>query len=337
MHGLQSPIKYVRIVKRDLNGKRRWYAQLINEGKPYQKEKNYVSDGLIGLDLNVRNIAFVGDKKADLLPFAELVPTYEKEITVLQRKMQRSQRVSNPDNYEPDSEVKKGHRTITKKGKVKKGKRKWNRSNNYNKAAKKKRKLQRKKAAYAKTKNREIVNEILGHGKNIKTERVSVKGWQKRYGKAISAKSPGFVQSELIRKAENAGGLIHKFSTQKTALSQSHLDGSRVKKSLSQRVHHDVTGIKMHRDLFSAYLSRHVNQEDTLLWQDAASQYSGSEQILLDAWQRSQNREQVSSSESGLIAPERLSDKPRNADQIADSSEFGQKVSDNSRHESALL
>jgi len=40
------------------------------------------------------------------------------------------------------------------------------------------------------------------------TENVSVKGWQKRYGKAISAKSPGFVQSELIRKAEKAGGSV---------------------------------------------------------------------------------------------------------------------------------
>lgn len=337
MHGLQSPVKYVRILWRELNGKRRWYAQLINEGKPYQKEKNYVSDGLIGLDLNISNIAFVGDLKADLLPFAEKVPTYEKEITRLKRKMQRSQRAKNPDSYEPDFEVKKGHRTIKKKGKFKKGKRKWNRSNNYKIAAKKQRELQRKKAASAKNKNSELVNEILRHGKNIKTERVSVKGWQKRYGKAISAKSPGFVQAELFRKAENAGGIIHQFSTIDTALSQSHLDGSRVKKSLSERVHQDATGIKMHRDLFSAYLSRHVNQEDTLLWQDAACQYPGSEQILLDAWQRSQNREQVGESESGLIAPERLSNKSRNADQIAVSKESGQKVSVNSRHESALL
>jgi len=220
MHGLQSPIKYVRILWRELNGKRRWYAQLINEGVPYQKKKNYVSDGLIGLDLNISNIAFVGDKKAGLLPFAEKVPTYSLEITALQRKIQRSQRVSNPDNYEPDSEVKKGHRTITKKGKVKKGKREWKRSSNYKKTALKLRELQRRKAAYAKSQNRKIVNEILRHGKNIKTERVSVKGWQKRYGKAISAKSPGFVQSELKRKAENANGSFTTFSTQKTALSQ---------------------------------------------------------------------------------------------------------------------
>lgn len=337
MHGLQSPIKYVRLLWRDLNGKRRWYLQLINEGIPYQKPKNYLSDGLIGLDLNISNIAFVGDLKAGLLPFAEKVPTYEREIAALQRKMQRSQRVNNPDNYEPDFEVKNGHRTIRKKGKVKKGKREWKRSSNYKKAARKKRELQRKKAAYAKTKNREIVNEILRHGKHIKTERVSVKGWQKKYGKAISAKSPGFVESELKRKAESANGSFTEFSTQKTALSQTHLDGSRIKKSLSERVHHDATGIKMHRDLFTAYLSRHVDQNDRLSLLDARNGYRGSEPILLDAWQEFLNREQVSSSESGLIAPERLSNKLRNADQIVVSKESGRKVSANSQPESASL
>jgi hypothetical protein len=299
-HGLNSPIKYVRLLWREINGKRRWYAQLINEGQPYQKEKNFVSDGVIGLDLNISNIAYVGDKHAGLLPFAEGVPTMEREISVIQRKMQRSQRVNNPDNYHPDFEGKRGRKTITKKGKVKKGKRQWKKSANYRKLTNKKRELERKKTAYAKSQNRKVVNEILRHGKNIKTENVSVKGWQKRYGKAISAKSPGFVQSELARKAENAGGQFIRFSTQKTALSQTHLDGSRVKKSLSERVHHDATGIAMHRDLFSAYLSRFVNEENTLSLQDAACQYPGMEPILLEAWERfKQSANQVGASERG--------------------------------------
>jgi putative transposase len=177
-----------------------------------------------------------------------------------------------------------------------KGKRQWKKSSNYRKAAQKKRELERRKTAYAKSQNCRVVNEILRYGKNIKTENVSVKGWQKRYGKAISAKSPGFVQSELKRKAENAGGSFIKFSTQKTALSQTHLDGSRIKKSLSQRVHRDVTGIpEHHRDLFSAFLSRFVNQ-DKLSLQDALNEYPGAESLLLEAWQRSINRKQVGES-----------------------------------------
>jgi hypothetical protein len=199
LHGLSSSVKYCRILKRELNGKRRWFVQLVLEGTPFQKDKNKVSDGLIGLDLNISNVAFVGDTEAGLLPFAENVPTFEREIKALQRQMQRSQRIANPENYEPDFEARKGRKTVKKKGKVKKGSRKWNKSKTYLKTAKKKRNLERRKAAYAKSQNRKLVNEILRHGKHIKTEKVSVKGWQKRYGKAISAKSPGYFQSELKR------------------------------------------------------------------------------------------------------------------------------------------
>lgn len=318
-HGLESPIKYVRLLWRILNGKRRWYCQLVNEGLPYQKPQNYVSDGLIGLDLNISNIAFVGDNHAGLLPFAEKVPTFSKEITKLQQQMQRSQRANNLDNFEPDFEARKGRKTVVKKGKPKKGKSQWKKSSNYRKAAQKKRELERRKAAYAKTQNRCIVNEILRYGKHIKTENVSVKGWQKRYGKAISAKSPGFVQSELKRKAECAGGSFTKFSTQKTALSQTHLDGTRIKKSLSERVHRDVTAIpEHHRDLFSAFLSRYVNQ-DKLVLQDAQTEYLGLEPILLEAHQRYLTREQVRASESRKPGSpsERVSNKGKATSQIA--------------------
>jgi putative transposase len=93
----------------------------------------------------------------------------------------------------------------------------------------------------------------------------------------------------------------------------------------------------MHRDLFSAYLSRFVNQNDELSLQSAASLYSGSESILSDAWQKFLNREQVGSSESGLIAPERLSDTLKNVDQIADSIESGRQVNANFQPESTSL
>jgi putative transposase len=300
-HGKAHPIKYCRIIRRILNGKRRWFVQLVLEGVPYQKPQNYVSDGLIGLDLNISNIAFVGNKKAGLLPFAEGVPTFEQEISTLQRKMQRSQRASNPDNYEPNYEAQVGRKTVVKQGKVKKGKRQWKKSANYRKHAFKKCELERRKTAYAKSCNRAVVNEILRHGKHIKTENISLKGWQKRYGFAISAKSPGFVQSELARKAVSAGGQFIKFSTQKTALSQTHLTGERVKKSLSQRVHYDHTGVTMHRDLFSAYLSRFVNDEDNLLLHLALHEWERSESILMEAWKEFQtNCERVSASESRM-------------------------------------
>jgi putative transposase len=151
LHGLNSPVKYVRLVRRELNGKTRYFAQLINEGLPYVKPKNTVGDDLIGLDLNVSVVAVVGDTKSELLPFTHQVPTYDKEIAALQRQMQRSQRTGNPENYESNFNAQKGRKTITKLGKPKKGKRRWNKSKHYLRTAQKKRELERRKTAYAKS------------------------------------------------------------------------------------------------------------------------------------------------------------------------------------------
>jgi hypothetical protein len=178
---VKNSVAYLEAINiQELNGKRRWYVQLINEGLPYQKPQNYVSSGVVGLDLNVSNVAFVADNQAGLLPFADKVPNELQEIGKLQRKMQRSQRANNPNNYEKDFKSKKGRKTVVKKGKTLKGKRQYNKSKVYLKTAKKKRNLERKKSAYVKSQNRRLVNEILRHGNQIKTEKVSVKAWQKR-------------------------------------------------------------------------------------------------------------------------------------------------------------
>jgi putative transposase len=169
----------------------------------------------------------------------------------------------------------------------------------------------------------------------IKTENVSLKAWQKRYGKAISAKSPGFVQSELARKAVSAGGQFIKFSTQKTALFQTHLNGCRIKKSLSQRVHYDETGMMMHRDLFSAYLCRFVNDEDHLLLHLAQNEWERSEPILMQAWKEFQiNCEQVAACESRLShsSSEQFCINPETVSQIAINE---QKANSNSWPESS--
>lgn len=288
-HGLSSKIKYCRVIRKEEKGKQRWYLQLILEGLPYANPKNFVSNGTVGIDLNISNLAVVGDDHAELMPFAEGVSDISKEIAANQRKMARSDRKSNPANYEPDFEAKRGNRMVKKKGKSKKRSKAttYNKTKAYKRLERKNRELNRRRTATAKTQNQRLVNDVLRIGSHIKTENVSVKAWQKIYGKAISQKSPGFVQSELKRKAESAGGSFTKFSTQKTALSQTHLDGSRVKKSLSQRTHRDNSGIVMHRDLFSAFLARYVN--DDLLESNKEYlklEYSRLETALLAGFQR---------------------------------------------------
>lgn len=99
----------------------------------------------------------------------------------------------------------------------------------------------------------------------------------------------GIVDLLLLDEAYfiSAGGSFQKFSTRTTALSQTHLNGERSKKSLSERVHYDATGkAVMHRDIFSAFLSRYVNQDDKLSLRDAQTEYQRLESVLKSAWQQ---------------------------------------------------
>ncbi|MEM7361472.1 MAG: hypothetical protein AAF335_00460 [Bacteroidota bacterium] len=62
-HSLQSRIKYIRLVKRNFNGRIRYFAQLIGEGKPYIKTKNIAQKREVGLDIGTQTIAIVSEKK----------------------------------------------------------------------------------------------------------------------------------------------------------------------------------------------------------------------------------------------------------------------------------
>ncbi|MDJ0737419.1 MAG: hypothetical protein QNJ47_25695 [Nostocaceae cyanobacterium] len=68
-------------------------------------------------------------------------------------------------------------------GTIKIGKKHWNNSKGYKKTAAKKREIERKQAAHRKSLDGKLVNQTLKLGKNIKTEKVSIKAWQKMFGK----------------------------------------------------------------------------------------------------------------------------------------------------------
>ena len=216
LHGLNSPVKYVRILWKQIKGKRRWYVQLINEGLPFVRPQSKLGNGIVGIDLNVSAVGIVSDSHATLQEFCSELNKREQQIKSLQRQMQRSQRANNPDNYEPDFRAKRGNRIITKKGKNKKGNRQWKHSKQYLKIRAKKAELQRQQREHRKSLQGKLVNETLSQGHHFKMEKVSVKAWQKIWGKQIGYKAPGEFQSRLVCKAESAGGQVDKFSCQKT-------------------------------------------------------------------------------------------------------------------------
>ncbi len=272
-YGLNHKVKYCRIVRRKINGKNRFYLQLILEGTPYHDPKNKIGTEEIGLDVGVGTIAIVGDTKAELKQFcSELIPDQKKKRK-LQRKLDRSLRATNPDNYNPNGTVKKG--------------KKFKKSNRYKTVSKTLSETDRVLAAHRKSLHGQDINEIISMGTRIKTEKVSYKGWQKRYGKSINMRAPSMFMNSLNRKAENAGGYLFEFPTQTTKLSQTcHICEQAVKKLLSKRWH-ICCGIRMQRDLYSGFLAKCVDKETSALdLARAKDLWQGMESILSEAISR---------------------------------------------------
>ena len=265
VHGLSHRVKFCRIVKRIFNGKVRFFVQLALEGEPLQKFK--APDKIVGLDIGPSTIAVVSDNQAFLERFCDELSNKQKEIRLLQRKLDRQRRSNNPQNYKPD-------------GTVKEGKKSWHDSTRYKKTKTKLANIQRKLATHRKTLHGNLANRILRQGKNIKTEKLSgvsfssqlrfsdenkYRAFQKNYGKSVKNRAPGMFMEILRRKAENAGGSVVEFSTKTTKLSQyCHKCGKYTKKPLSQRVH-TCCNLNIQRDVYSAFLAGSVveNQKDT--------------------------------------------------------------------------
>jgi len=282
-HGLGSRVKYVRIVRRKIRGRNRFFAQLINEGYAYQKPQNPIGNDLVGLDIGPSTIAFVTRDYADLQRFCDEVGDKEAEIARLQRAIERQRRLANSANYQPDRWVKNANGNWQlKKGQIKPGRHTWVISNRMKAKQTKLSELHRKLAAHRKSLHGALVNEILSHGRYIKTEKLSYKAFQKMWGQSIGKRAPGEFMSQLRRKAESADGWVDEFVTRTTRLSQTCICGTIKKKQLSDRWHICDCGIIQQRDLFSAFLATGV-EGDRLVAGMVQKNYPGIDFVLRTA------------------------------------------------------
>ena len=281
-HGLSSRVKYVRLVRKDIHGQSRYYAQLVCEGVPYVKRNEKgerihpIGNETMGLDIGPSTIAIVGDTQATLTQFAGEVVRDHKKIRRLQRKQYRQRRANNPECYD-------------EKGQVIKGKRPTKKSHHQRGTEAVLRELYRREAAHRKTLHGQLANQVIAIGIHIHTEKLSYKAFQKMFGRSIGIRAPKLFLSILIRKAERAGGSVEEFSTYRTSLSQVCLCGQKHKKRLSERVHTCECGIVMQRDLFSAYLAKHVKNE-RLQAAGAYAHWPCAEPLLRTAWQQAYNQ-----------------------------------------------
>ncbi|HNG92197.1 MAG TPA: hypothetical protein PLB32_05320, partial [Acidobacteriota bacterium] len=195
VHALQHRVKYARMLKRRIKGRSRWYVQMIVEGKPYRDPKKHTTQAgaRVGLDFGPSLIAVSTETESFQEPLSGELDRQQAEIRRLRRRMDRSRRATNPQNYHPN-------------GTVKKGRKRWQQSSRYRQTKQQLQNLERCKAAHRKSLHGNLANRVVRLGNQIHTEKVAYRGWQKQFGKSIGHHAPSALEGILTRKAEALGG-----------------------------------------------------------------------------------------------------------------------------------
>lgn len=272
---LKSEIAYCRIIRKFVRNKYKYYIQIVFKGTPPIKAdnetgevKHYIGEGDVGIDIGTSTIAYSSATDVKILELADKVQDIEDEKRRLLRKMDRSQRVTNPNNYNEDGTIKKqGNKKVV-----------WHKSNHYIKYQNQLRELYRKQADVRKYQHECLANQIISLGDTIYVEKMNFSGLakrstktekndkgrfkrKKRFGKSIANRAPSMLLSIIGRKLSYYGKRLIKIDTWGAKASQfNHFDGTYNKKKLSQRWN-DFNGLTVQRDLYSAFLIMNVTSD----------------------------------------------------------------------------
>ena len=243
-----------------------YYLQIVCQGFPPSKVTK--GEGVIGIDPGISTVAFASPSEVALV---DLVPKNitrkEKLLNDLDRKIERSQRVNNPECYD-------------ERGKIKKGARFKRPSKRQMRLRNRRRKVYRSLSEERKKLQGQLVNRLVSQASIIKMEELGVKGLQKRsrdirinpktnrpfskkrFGKAIFRAAPSTFRVALETRASQLGIDVEVISPKDVKPSQyNHITQTFEKKPLSTRVYDlsdSYPGVQ--RDLYSAFLIGHIEK-----------------------------------------------------------------------------
>ena len=258
---------YATLVIKLIRGKYRLYLHLTIEGKAKPKYDKYgnprhiYGKGMIGADIGTQTVAYTSDTEVGLKNLSERgnsIQTSERKERLLYRAMDRSRRATNPQNYNDDGTVKKGHKT-------------WKYSNHY-----KKLKAKHVELCRINTVNRQLaINEDANHIRSLgdtfitepknasklmkraKETTVNSKGKlnkKKRFGRSIKNRCPSGFQTTVEKKFNVTGGTYIEVPNNYRASQYDHTADNYIKKKLSDRLYKLRDGTEVQRDWYSSFL-----------------------------------------------------------------------------------
>lgn len=272
---------YVSLVIKEIRGKLRIFAHITIEGLPKKKFKSdgtprySYGKGFIGCDIGTQSVAYTSKTEVELKNLAERgtsIRSRERQERLLLRKMDRSRRAVNPENYNEDYTIRKGRKT-------------WKKSKRYRRLQKRYRNISRIAAENRHLAINQDVNHIRDLGNVFITEPKNAKQLQKRakkterqdklsvvknadgmektvckykqkkrFGKSIKNRCPGYFQAKVKSKFESTGGIYVEVDKDYRASQYDHTCNDYIKKKLSDRMFLLSDGTRVQRDWYSSFL-----------------------------------------------------------------------------------
>lgn len=272
---------YASVSFKEIRGKIRVFIHITIEGAAKTKFNkdgtrcHQYGKGFIGCDIGPQSIAYTSKEEVGLKNLAErgasITAREQKEARIL-RKMDRSRRAMNPENYNADGTIRKGKKT-------------WKKSSRYKKLHSQYRNICRIASENRHFAINEEVNHMRALGNVFITEPKNAKKLQKRskkterqdkpsvvqksdgteqlvykhkrkkrHGKSIKNRCPGYFQAQAKAKFERTDGAYIEVPVTYRASQYDHTCNKYIKKALSQRMYELADGTRVQRDWYSSFL-----------------------------------------------------------------------------------
>ena len=265
--GLDS-IREISVVRRCIRGENKYYLQLTIDGKKPQKGRT-LGRGNVGIDIGPSTIATSSLLGVHFDKLADKCDNIEHELYLINRKLDRSRRANNPQNYNEDGSPKrisrhKGERRV------------WNESNRFKQLKLIRKELYRRQADIRKLQHIEMANVLLSQGDTFIVENNPIDAWarrakettktktgknrcKKRYGKSIAHHAPAMFVTILENKVKSLGGVFIPVDTTDYAATQFDFTNKEfTKHAINERSITLSNGNTHQRDMLSAFNLQHA-------------------------------------------------------------------------------
>lgn len=265
-----SSIKKIVILREYIRGRYKYYVQLTIEGEKPQKNRT-LGVGTVGIDVGPSTVAVSSLYCVSFNKLADKCDDIEHDLWLVNRKMDRSKRATNPGFFAAD-----GTYIKRKKGE----RRKWKFSHRYENLRSVRRELYRKQAVVRKQQHIAMANEMLSQGDTFIVENNPVDSWtrraketkknkkgkmrcKRRFGKSVVHHAPAMFVSILENKVRSLGGTFHKADIKNAATQFDFTNGELKKHELKERTVTLSNGKTHQRDMLAAFNLQHLRVDST--------------------------------------------------------------------------